>query len=190
MVGNARYLPLIDTVDLARPGVILEVGTHNAHRSCEMIDRALEFRPASEIQYHGFDFWEHLTRDMMAEQFKLKPKGKAKHSTALKRIRQRGVAFYLHGGDSRATLPQHAPKHIDIAFIDGGHEVETIRSDYRALAHARWIVFDDCYLQPHVYGDFGALRIIQEEKLDAEFVGHFRHVDLGDTCMAIVRGGG
>lgn len=186
---NPRYSPLLDTVDLARPGIIVEVGTHNAHRACDMIDRALEFKSPSEIQYYGFDFWEHLTRDMLVEQFKAMPKGRAKHSTALRRIRQRGVAFYLHGGDSRATVPHHAPKHIDIAFIDGGHEVETIRSDYLALAHARWIVLDDVYLDPEVAENFGALRVIREHQLRAWFMGHYEHSGLGLTCMAVVRGG-
>lgn len=185
---NPRYAPLYETVDLARPGVIVEVGTHNAHRGTQIIARALEHRQASEIEYHGFDFWERLPDDIRAEQFPALPKGKAKITTATRRIRQFGIAFHLHPGDSRATVPAYAPKHIDLAFIDGGHEVETIRSDYVHVRHARWLVFDDVYLDPSIAKSFGALRIIREHDLRCWFTGYYDHSAIGPTCMAVAHG--
>jgi predicted O-methyltransferase YrrM len=65
-----------------------------------------------------------------------------------KRLSEAGINANLIQGNTRITLPAHEGEY-DFAFIDGGHSVETIRSDWenvkRLMKPGGVVVFDDYY---------------------------------------------
>jgi hypothetical protein len=82
----------------------------------------------------------------------------------------------------------------DLAFIDGGHSVATIDSDYRNLQDCRAVVFDDYYLplpdgrihiDTKLYGcnkvvdEIGGCEIFSEEHQTDSFN------NVGTICLAV-----
>ena len=69
-------------------------------------------------------------------------------------LRVTGAPFALYKGDSKDTLlaftDEYAGPLIDMAFIDGGHSIETIDSDWslvlKVMNPKGFVVFDDYYV--------------------------------------------
>jgi len=67
-----------------------------------------------------------------------------------------GFSYALRKGDTREILTNGEmsitdgriaiPPNVDLAFIDGGHSIETIRNDYEAVKGAKVVVLDDFYV--------------------------------------------
>ena len=101
----------------------------------------------------------------------------------------RKFTFELIKGNTRDTLPSYV---ADFVYIDGGHSVATIRSDYEAVKGSHVIVFDD-YYRPDAKGGcpdlkkFGANAIV--DAIDGAEV--FDSTDPvtggGYVCFAVVR---
>jgi predicted O-methyltransferase YrrM len=147
-----RYRYLLTTVYRLRPRTIVEIGTYNGAHAVQMIETASLFRPVSEIEYYGFDLFEALTaRDLKAEFSKVPPPQKE----VLPNLEATGARVELFQGYTHETLPrfveQAAARGLrpDFVFIDGGHAIETIRSDFRhlekLLGRESVVLFDDYY---------------------------------------------
>src|SRR4051794_24682948 len=100
-----------------------------------MIETAALFVDPREIHYHGFDLFEMLTEAELVKEFSLRPPSRAEVQQRLERT---GANIHLHQGYSRDTLkawrPGNGANHpIDFLFIDGGHSLETIASDWQDL---------------------------------------------------------
>lgn len=148
----SRYLQLLDIVAEAKPASIVETGTWTGERATSMASVALKHRP--EVRYVGFDLFEDATPADDARELNVK-----RHAS-LAEVRQRliafegshpGFRFTLIKGDTRETLPDAAdkrwlPEPLDFVFLDGGHSIRTIASDWTSLMGARVIVLDDYYL--------------------------------------------
>ena len=169
-----RMNAILDLIDEIKPVTITEVGVWNGDRALEMVERALQHQP--KVHYVGYDLFEEATPETNQDELNAKRNftsievGKKLAAAA---VRARGFSFELIQGNTRATLRTGSPgTNADLAFIDGGHSVETIRSDYEALKGCRTIVFDDYYLPRSVPGKpdggvtkawldrFGANRIV------------------------------
>jgi len=81
---------------------------------------------------------------------------------------------------------------VDFAYIDGGHSVETIMNDYRAVQASKMIVFDDYYL-PNDEGEcpdtniYGANQVVDAIE-GAEVINTLDRVTGGGyVCLAVVR---
>lgn len=133
-----RYAQLIAACELAQPKAILEIGTWNGHRALQLLT------VAPKAKYYGFDLFEDATPETDAAEKNVKA-----HYTL------RGVQSYLQGfdvtlvkGNTRETLPKFSAP-VDFAWIDGGHSVETIASDWenveRVLVDGGQVLFDDYY---------------------------------------------
>lgn len=138
----ARYGQLIGIVRELRPPVILEVGTWRGDRALEM----LRASPAS--RYIGFDLFEEAD----AESDRLEFNVKSHYSEARVKARLRGYRVELIRGNTRSTLPRYAAgkePFVDLAYIDGGHSVDTIRSDWESVSRivrpGGTVLFDDYY---------------------------------------------
>ena len=146
-----RYRQLADIIRHYKPKSITEVGTWNGGRAIEMALAVFEYR--DKFSYFGFDLFEeatavtddiemnskqHHTLELVKnrlEQFKEKMKEKGKEFT-----------FKLHKGDSKITLKKcKSASKVDLAFIDGGHSYETVKSDYLNLKKVPLLVFDDFF---------------------------------------------
>jgi predicted O-methyltransferase YrrM len=155
-----RYDQLIDAVRQKAPNSILEIGTWDGRRAMQMLAVAPE-----GCQYHGFDLFEDATRETDAIEKNVKPH----HYMEQVLDRLSGFNALLYKGNTRETLPAFAPdRPIDFVWIDGGHSVETIRSDWenikRVIAPDAWVFFDDYYTGSIDTSKFGCNLIIADLK--------------------------
>ncbi len=158
-----RYDKLIELAAEKKPNVLIEIGTHRGARA-----KVLKYHCK---RYYGFDLWEAGDVDTDRRE----SNGKGRSTRAQAEASLAGADFELIAGDTRETLPQFAERgvKVDFAWIDGGHSVETIGSDWRyvrqMLAPGAVVVFDD-YYEPERDG-FGCNRIVAEiehELLDGD----------------------
>jgi len=133
-----RYDQLLSAIRTKQPKVILEVGTWNGTRALEML--AL----CDGATYYGFDLFEEATRDTDHEEMNVK----AHYTQDFVMDRLTGFDVHLFKGNTRETLANFNEK-VDFVWLDGGHSVETIRSDWenikRCLNPDAWVFFDDYY---------------------------------------------
>lgn len=146
---TTRYYQLIDLIDEHKPETIIEVGTHHGDRACGMIEAALDHHP-SGVSYTGYDLFDLNSEDVHRRERWTRPRVKLNDvQNRLEDMRKQfagAFEFSLIAGDTRDTLPIRA---VDFAFIDGGHSIETIQSDYDRLKQSQVVVLDDYYSRDH-----------------------------------------
>ena len=160
-MANSRYRHLIETVYRRRCRTLVEVGTYDGLHARQMIETAGTFHPMNEIEYYGFDLFEHLTDHDLEAEFSKKPPPAAE---VAQRLEKTGAQVRLFIGYTQETLPtfveeiKGADTCIDFVFIDGGHSIETIASDWgqirNILTASTVVLFDDYYtnIEPEVQG--------------------------------------
>lgn len=133
-----------------------------------MIEAAMLARSANEIRYFGFDLFESMTTGIMCDELSKWPNTREE---VMSRLSRTGASVELYAGFTTDTLPTFLDSHsgcmIDFIFIDGGHAVDTIRSDWQSLLHFMHeetvVFFDDYYVDcPHLTQAFGCNRVISE----------------------------
>lgn len=135
-----RYLQLLKAVRELQPRSILEIGTWNGDRAVQMLTLA----PGAK--YYGFDLFEDANPQTDEEEKNVKP------HYYVEAVRKRLSDFRatLYKGNTRETL-RDFNEPIDFAWIDGGHSIETIRSDWenvqRVLRPGAAVFFDDYYTE-------------------------------------------
>jgi hypothetical protein len=119
-----------------------------------MAEAALEGGQA--VRYYGFDLFELMTADISKLEFNVKPvpseREVAQRLDSL-RIRNPNFSFMLYKGFTKATLPlfleEVGSRSIDFIWIDGGHSVDTIQSDWeicsKIIRSSGVILLDDFY---------------------------------------------
>lgn len=150
-----RYEQLHQAVLAKQPKAILEIGTWNGLRARNL----LTLCPTAK--YYGFDLFEDATAETDKEEFNVKP------HNALEDVKNLLSDFdaTLYKGNTRETLAEfHEP--VDFVWLDGGHSIETIRSDWenvkRVLAPGAWVFFDDYYTGPIDTEVMGCNAIVRE----------------------------
>ena len=151
-----RYSQLLKAVREKQPTAILEVGTWNGGRAMEMLSLA------PDAIYYGFDLFETATRETDEEELNVKP------HYYVEAVRQRLVGYdiELYKGNTRETLANFEPTvRPDFVWLDGGHSVETIASDWanikRILAPDAWVFLDDYYTGPIDTKRFGCNELVK-----------------------------
>jgi predicted O-methyltransferase YrrM len=192
-VRPKRYAKIIELVEEAKPSTIIEIGVFNGVRARAMAAAALKH--SSKVHYTGYDLFEKSTAGTDAKEFnKKRTLSTAEVTERLNAFKAKnpGFSFNLVTGNTRETLERDTA--VDFAYIDGGHSVETIRSDYDALKHCRMIVFDD-YYETNDKGQcpnlklFGANAIVDPIP-DHEIINTRDPVSGGGfVCLAVVRNG-
>jgi predicted O-methyltransferase YrrM len=152
-----RYERLLAAVREKQPKCIVEIGTWNGARALEMLNLA------PDAVYYGFDLFESANEDTDRDEMNVKP------HYYLDRVYERldGFHAYLFKGNTRETLPHFRPERpVDFVWLDGGHSVETIRSDWENLkphlADDAVVFFDDFYEGPIDTERFGCNAIVAE----------------------------
>jgi predicted O-methyltransferase YrrM len=174
-----RYETLLHIVNVFQPRTIIEVGTwsgDNAIRMLKQIERYRDFP-----KYTGFDLFEGATAETDALEMNVKAHNE--EAKVWEHIKRHTVAeVTLVKGNTRETL--RAKKYeADFAFIDGGHSVETIESDYEALKHVPVIVLDDYYTGGPDIEKYGCNKLAYRLREEGKCVRVLPHKDL-------VKGGG
>ena len=152
-----RYQHLFRTIRDRRAARLVEIGVWDGHHAGLMIRTAGLGRPAAEVSYAGFDLWEELTDELFRAEASKKPPTRAEVQA---RLEKTGARIELVMGNTRHTLPASAEllKAADFIFIDGGHSVETVRSDWAVvescLNDRAVVIFDDYYVgtEPELAG--------------------------------------
>ena len=193
-----RYSRLLHEVEQRAPKSILEVGVYEGVRAREMIDAASLSDAAESIRYYGFDLFDLFTPDVLESELSKTPLSQAQ---VARRLSRSGAQVKLFQGLSQETLPRFVEEQrgapLDFIFIDGGHAIETIRSDWQNLQRVTGddtvVIFDDYYVDcPWLTQRFGCNRVLEE--LDPNSFGYelvsppdvFRKAE-GDLRVALAR---
>jgi len=141
-----RYETLINEVAKRQPKTILEVGTHMGNSAIAMVNKAREYN--DDVFYYGFDIFDWANKDFMKQEFNGKVPPTL--SRVRKRLKKENITHKLTIGNTTNTLPKFSPdRYIDFVFIDGGHSLETIESDWNNIKYfmddETVVIFDDYY---------------------------------------------
>lgn len=152
-----RYARITHEILNLKAKTLLEVGTWNGDRAIEMLRAAMEATGGDGV-YYGFDLFEDMTPEKSAKEFNVKTPSPAKVVVdrilaALPGAQGRVVIFK---GDTRKTLWDFSKypdrPTFDLAWIDGGHSVVTIQSDFSyvmmVMRRGGVILLDDYYSGP------------------------------------------
>jgi hypothetical protein len=180
-----RYQQVSRLLDILKPKTIVEVGTWNGDQAILMASAALRHRRT--VHYWGFDLFEQATQE--TDTYELNVRSHHSRSSVHEKLsnfasENQGFSFDLISGNSQDILPmflestwidpgdgkQHQLKFADFAYIDGGHSVSTIASDYECLQSCGTILFDD-YYEPDKLGQCPDLETFGCNKL-LESVDH------------------
>lgn len=150
-----RYAQILSVIDEVKPQIIFEVGTWNGKRAIDMVERALMH--TLSVHYVGFDLFQESTYETDQREFNVK---KTLHTQEIDRsfnrfqskVGGKRFTYELVKGDTRETMKAWDGSIADLVWLDGGHSIETIDNDYRALHRSKEILFDD-YYTPDESGD-------------------------------------
>lgn len=172
-----RYKHLVRAFDDAcrgdGPVRFMEIGTWKGKRALSMLRRA----PSHvEVSYFGFDLFEDLTQEKKDEEFcgKAFPPKMMDVYDMLRTGTGKNVNVGLFKGDTMKTIPDFDTalsgtdfEYMDLIFIDGGHSIETIESDWnnvrRLIGPKTVVIFDDYFLERE---DVGAKKTVESLRDD------------------------
>jgi len=163
-----RYRRLLSEVEQRAPLSIAEVGVYEGERAREMIELSALSHDVARIRYFGFDLFDLFTPDVLVSELSKAPLSRAE---VARRLARSGAQVKLYQGLSQETLPlfvdERAGATLDFVFIDGGHAIETIRSDWenlqRLTSKETVVIFDDYYVDcPWLTQRFGCNRVLEE----------------------------
>ena len=189
MVLCGRYITLIEEVAKRQPKTILEVGTHNGNSAIPMVKEALRYN--KDVFYYGFDIFDWADESFMESEFN----GKRSASLGRNKIRldKAGKNHELIVGDSKNTLRKFSPnRYIDFVFIDGGHSLETIASDWNYIKYfmdkQTVVIFDDYYENRD---DFGCKKLIDSlqttHRYNIEKLDPLENIEKNDILLRLVK---
>jgi len=155
-----RYKNFPPIIEEIKPKKILEIGTCKGYASEILIKEAQKYN--KDIEYYGFDLFDSVTEEDKEREdrditlFQVPDSLKA----VKKRLKRTKAKISLFKGNSIKTLPEADLPEMDLIFIDGGHSVETIRTDWeniqRFMGEHTVVVFDDYWNRD----DYGAKPVI------------------------------
>ena len=143
-----RYEQLNTLIEQNKPKHIVEIGTWNGDRAIQMCREALKYN--DNIKYTGFDLFEDATEDTDRNENNVKVH--ARESAVRLRLRNElpNVDVALIRGNTRQSLAVWSlagGREAEVfVFIDGGHSIATVRSDFEHLKNFPVIVLDDYYV--------------------------------------------
>ena len=180
---GGRYSNLLRKMDelikRAYTLVYLEVGTFNGVRAINLMDYFLGTDANRQARYIGFDLFEDMTTEMSKAEFSkstlplsVDAIQKSFNDTLKKKYGDRFTGARLFKGNTKETIKKWKEDlgHLvepNFIFIDGGHSLETIESDFRNLeefANGSNIFLMDDYYKNRT--DVGCRPMV--EKINAE----------------------
>lgn len=143
----------------------LEIGTWHGDRACQLARHWFSIG-GDRFHYDGLDWFEHLPEDRKVEELSKPGPQPFAEQVALKLKSVPGMEFRLFVGDTRITVPylvRGVLSEADLIFLDGGHSLHTIRSDWNNLSFlvrkGAVMLLDDYYENyPHA----GCRRLVEE----------------------------
>ena len=154
-----RYSDILIEVLKTKPKKIVEIGIYKGKRSKEIIQAAKIFN--DQVEFYGFDLFEMIKENIIKNELSKKPLSKKEIYTNLSKY----CKVKLFKGYSNYTLPKLKNVKADFIFIDGGHRVKTIQTDWekclKLIQKGTVIIFDDFYLEnKKLIENFGCNKIV------------------------------
>lgn len=148
-----RYQEIYTLIREVKPKTILEIGTWDGMQAVKMITEAKKYN--QEVFYYGFDLFEDISAEVRKKEAHVKRS--VTHQAVDAAIKATGASYQLIRGNTLETLPVFAtPKILDFVYIDGGHSIETIKSDWdnveRLMSPNTVVLFDDYYHNTEIIG--------------------------------------
>jgi len=163
--STKRYSEILIKALFISPKNILEIGVYTGRRSIEIMDAATIFK--NQISYYGFDLFEDISDNKIKDELSKKPESQ---KILYKKLKKKHRQIKLVKGDTLKTLKKiKIKKKFDLIFIDGGHSVKTIESDWsnciKFLSKNGIIILDDYYTgNKKVIKKFGCNKLINKIK--------------------------
>ena len=160
----SRYRHLFWTIINLRPKSILEIGVYKGIRASEMIHLALYYH--NTIYYYGFDLFNDIKKNKINSELSKKPLPKNVLQAKLSKL-HKNTKINLTQGNTIKTLKNFVKlkKKIDLIFIDGGHSIKTIKSDWKnvkkLMTNNTIVIFDDYYHDNEIIKKFGCNKVIK-----------------------------
>ena len=168
-----RMKNLFNEIDKCKPESIIEIGVWDGENALRMIKYAQEYH--NEIAYYGFDLFERITdEEIIQEHSKKRNKQPSLIEITKKLTFNAPIAkITLFQGYTKETIPKANIKGpIDFIFIDGGHSIETIKSDWkniqRFIHKETVIIFDDYYKNNNKLGCKSLIDSLDQNKWSIE----------------------
>lgn len=146
-----RYRAFFQLINERKCRIFLEIGTNNGIRARQMIETARIHHSLTSVQYWGVDLFEDLTPDLLSAEYAIRPPS---CMTVTRMLEKTGAFTKLFKGNSKEMLLRIRKEigQVDFIFIDGGHSIETIQSDWDNCQHMMskntLVIFDDYFVQP------------------------------------------
>jgi hypothetical protein len=174
---NARgkhYKGLFEVIKEIIPANIMEIGTSSGQTAIGMIRVAGQFSEEDQIAYYGIDLFESGKPSQWEQEFTggYVPPAKADVEARLRNETAADITLVaIDSNDLPRSPPESWPK-MDLVFIDGGHRVETVASDWKfaqTLMHDKTIVvFDDVFEELPFIGAKITVDAIDRSKYDVK----------------------
>lgn len=136
-----RYDQLLHAIDLFKPKSIVEIGTWNGQNAIRMIKQAQKYR--KNVIYIGYDLFEDANDETDLRELNVKEHHNVYDVEAAIKKECPGVELQLIKGNTKETLSYIS---ADLCYVDGGHSLETIASDYERCKHSNVVILDDYYI--------------------------------------------
>jgi predicted O-methyltransferase YrrM len=120
---------------------IAEIGVHDGNNALRMISSA-----GDDCVYYGFDLFELMTDEIFEKEVSKRP---PTEKFIYDKLGKTNAVIKLYKGFSKDTLPVFLNENnpVDLWIIDGGHSVETVKSDWSMiephLTKDSYVLFDD-----------------------------------------------
>lgn len=188
-----RYDQIFKEVKKKRPKNIMEIGVWTGERARKMIAISSKFHEADQINYYGFDLFEPMNSEKFNKEVSKQPPALSEVRTKLEKT---GVNIHLYKGDTTSTLPELEGKlpGMDFIFIDGGHSLETIASDWyyasKFVASDGVVIFDDYWADRVDAGARMAVDSIDRNRYSVEIlpvVDFFEKTEFGPLSIQLAK---
>ncbi len=155
-----RYDQIFTEIKRLKPKNIMEIGVWSGERARRMIEIASRYNKPTTINYFGFDFFERMDSETFQKEVSKQP---PPQEVVQSKLLKTGASINLIKGDTTQTLRNEQGKHpsMDIIFIDGGHSLETVESDWqnaKTFMHKGSVLIFDDYWTNRI--DAGAKRTV------------------------------
>jgi len=150
---NARgkhYKGLFEAIKEIIPATIMEIGTSSGQTAIGMIRTAGQFFKEDQIFYYGVDLFESGKPSQWELEFTggyIPPK-RAEVETRLRDETEADITLVAFNSKLLHDIPAEERLKMDLIFIDGGHSLETVASDWefaKTSMHEKTVVVLDDY---------------------------------------------
>lgn len=188
-----RYDQIFDEIKNNKPKNIMEVGVWTGERARKMITIASRFYSKEQIHYFGFDFFDRMDSETYKKEISKQPPTLSEIKLKLDKTK---AHIHLFKGDTTIVLQQEQKNlpEMDLIFIDGGHSLETVASDWlyssKIVRRGGVVIFDDYWTNRTDGGSKVTVDAIDRSQFKVEIlptVDSFEKTEFGPLVIQLAK---